>query len=82
MNLQKVNPAQPIRKISRFVVSKVAGPPSHNGSAVNQQQITDAARIQLQQTEELKISERQNVPPPHHTDNLHGEKSDLDAKVG
>ncbi|EZA58553.1 Serine/threonine-protein kinase WNK3 [Ooceraea biroi] len=67
---EKVNPAQPIRKISRFVVSKVAGPPTHS-TAVNQQQTTDAARIQLQQTEELKLSERQNIPP-HHTDNLHG----------
>jgi hypothetical protein len=72
MLMQKINPAQPIRKISRFVVSKVAGPPTHNSTA-NQQQVTDVARIQLQQMEELKISERQNVPS-HHTDNLHGKK--------
>ncbi|XP_032679490.1 uncharacterized protein LOC116847957 isoform X3 [Odontomachus brunneus] len=67
---EKANPAQPIRKISRFVVSKVAGPPAHSNITVNQQQSTDAARTLPQQTEELKISERQNVLP--HTDDLHG----------
>jgi len=77
--MQKVNPAQPIRKISRFVVSKVAGPPTHNSTA-NQQQITDVARIQLQQMEELKISERQNVSS-HHTDNLHGKNFIQMAKI-
>jgi len=68
--LQKANPAQPIRKVSRFVVSKVAGPPAHN--IINQQQVTDAARTQLQQMEELKTSERQTVS--YQTDDLHGKK--------
>lgn len=63
---------QPIRKISRFVVSKVAGPPAHSNATVSQQQATDAARI-LSQAEDVKPSERQNVPS-HHTDDLHGEK--------
>ncbi|XP_071626881.1 uncharacterized protein Wnk isoform X3 [Temnothorax longispinosus] len=68
---EKANPTQPIRKISRFVVSKVAGPPTHGNAAINQQQVVDAARSQLQQTEELKILERQNILS-HHTDDLHG----------
>ncbi|KAL6262547.1 hypothetical protein P5V15_005340 [Pogonomyrmex californicus] len=66
---EKVNPTQPIRKISRFVVSKVAGPPIHANVAMNQQ-VVDVVRSQLQQTEELKISERQILS--HHTDDLHG----------
>lgn len=53
------------------MVSKVAGPPAHSNAIGNQQQSTDAARALLQQAEELKISERQNVLP--HTDDLHGE---------
>lgn len=69
--IQKGNPTQPARKISRFVVSKVAGPPIHSNAAINQQ-IVDAARAQLQQTEELKMLERQNIIS-HHTDDLHGE---------
>lgn len=69
--LQKANPAQPIRKISRFVVSKVAGPP-HSNVIINQQQVTDATRTQLQQTEELK-TERQTVPS-YQTDDLHGKR--------
>ncbi|XP_014481955.1 PREDICTED: uncharacterized protein LOC106748175 isoform X3 [Dinoponera quadriceps] len=67
---EKANIAQPARKISRFVVSKVAGPPAHSNATVNQQQSSDAARTLSQQVEELKILERQNVPP--HTDDLHG----------
>ncbi|EFN78754.1 Serine/threonine-protein kinase WNK3 [Harpegnathos saltator] len=67
---EKANPTQPTRKISRFVVSKVAGPPAHNNATVNQQQPTDIARSLPQQAEELKISERQNIPS--HTDDLHG----------
>lgn len=55
------------------MVSKVAGPPAHS-NAINQQQPTDATRAQLQQAEELKILERQNVPP-YHTDDLHGKRS-------
>lgn len=69
--MQKANSTQPTRKISRFMVSKVSGPPVHSNAAINQQQVTDAARSQLQQTEEIKISERQNVFL-HHTDDLHG----------
>ncbi|XP_018396498.1 PREDICTED: uncharacterized protein LOC108774792 [Cyphomyrmex costatus] len=68
---EKTNPIQPARKVSRFMVSKVSGPPVHSNAAINQQQTTDAAKSQLQQTEELKISERQNVLS-HHTDDLHG----------
>lgn len=67
---QKANPTQPTRKISRFVVSKVAGPPAHaNAAAINQQ--GENAKTQSQQVEELKTLERQNVPF-HHTDDLHG----------
>lgn len=73
MLIQKANPTQPIRKISRFVVSKVAGPPIHT----NQQQIADASRSQLQQTEELKIS--QNILS-HYTDDLHGKRFHLNDK--
>lgn len=56
------------------MVSKVAGPPAHSNTTVNQQQSTDATRVQLQQAEELKILERQNVPS-YHTDDLHGKRS-------
>lgn len=52
------------------MVSKVAGPPAHSNTTVNQQQSTDAARTLSQQAEEIKILERQNVLP--HTDDLHG----------
>lgn len=72
MLIQKVD--QPMKK-SRFKVSKVAGPPNH----ANQQQIVDTARSQLQQAEELKISERQNILF-HHTDDLHGKKISLNNK--
>ncbi|KYN16827.1 Serine/threonine-protein kinase WNK1 [Trachymyrmex cornetzi] len=68
---EKANSTQPARKVSRFMVSKVSGPPVHSNAAINQQQATDAVRSQLQQTEELKILERQNVLP-HHIDDLHG----------
>ncbi|XP_029659194.1 serine/threonine-protein kinase WNK1 isoform X3 [Formica exsecta] len=68
---EKANPAQPIRKVSRFMVSKVAGPPAHSNVIINQQ-TTDIARTQLQQMEELKTSERQTVPPSYQTDDLHG----------
>jgi len=71
MLMQKTNSTQPTRKVSRFMVSKVSGPPVHSNAAINQQQATDIVRSQLQQTEELKILERQNVLP-HHTDDLHG----------
>jgi len=71
MLIQKANPTQPTRKISRFVVSKVAGPPVHSNVVINQHSI-DSTRSQLQQTEELKISERQNILS-HHTDD-HGKK--------
>lgn len=70
MLIQKVNSTQPTRKISRFVVSKVAGPPIHSNVATNQQ-VADISRSQLQQSEELKLSERQNILS-HHTDDLHG----------
>lgn len=76
MLVQKANPTQPIRKISRFVVSKVSGPPIHSNVA-NQQQVVDASRSQLQQTEELKIS--QNIFS-HHTDDLHGKRFYLNDK--
>lgn len=65
-----MHPTQPARKISRFVVSKVAGPPAHSNATGNQQQSTDAAKTLPQQAEDLKILERQNVPP--YTDDLHG----------
>ena len=71
MLTQKANSTQPARKVSRFMVSKVSGPPVHSNAVINQQQVTDAVRSQLQQTEELKILERQNVLP-YHTDDLHG----------
>lgn len=70
MLIKKVD--QPMKK-SRFKVSKVAGPPNHSNVIVNQQQVADIARSQLQQTEELKISERQNILS-HHTDDLHGRR--------
>jgi len=70
MLMQKTNSTQPTRKVSRFMVSKVSGPPVHSNAAINQQ-ATDVVRSHLQQTEELKILERQNVLP-HHTDDLHG----------
>lgn len=74
-----MNSTQPIRKISRFVVSKVAGPPAHNNATVNQQQVADAARTFLQQAEELKALERQNVPS-HYTDDLHGKRCNSNNK--
>ncbi|XP_036141340.1 serine/threonine-protein kinase WNK1 isoform X2 [Monomorium pharaonis] len=64
---EKTNPIQPTRKISRFVVSKVAGPPVHSNAAINQH--VDIGRSQLQ-TEELRTSERQNILS--YTDDLHG----------
>lgn len=61
------------------MVSKVAGPPIHSNAATNQQQVTDTSRSQLQQTEELKILERQNVLS-YHTDDLYGKIFHLNNK--
>lgn len=66
--------------MSRFVVSKVAGPPAHSNVIINQQQVTDAVRTQLQQTEELKTSERQTVPS-YQTDDLHGKRILINNKL-
>lgn len=63
------------------MVSKVAGPPAHSNVIINQQQqVTDAVRTQLQQTEELKTSERQTVPS-YQTDDLHGKRILINNKL-
>ncbi|OAD59198.1 Serine/threonine-protein kinase WNK3 [Eufriesea mexicana] len=55
---EKVSTTQPVRKISRFVVSKVAGPPGNAGTSTQQQ--TDISKNQI---EDSKI---------YHTDDIQG----------
>ncbi|XP_076240091.1 wnk kinase isoform X3 [Calliopsis andreniformis] len=58
-NVPEVSTAQPVRKISRFVVSKVSGPPSNN-TIPNQQQHADMPKGQVED------------PKLHHVDDIQG----------
>ncbi|XP_076164633.1 wnk kinase isoform X2 [Ptiloglossa arizonensis] len=64
---EKVSTTQPVRKISRFMVSKVAGPPS-NAATPNQQQHTEDPKIyhaeDTQGTPVQVIHSREGSIPP------------------
>ncbi|XP_066588439.1 serine/threonine-protein kinase Wnk-like isoform X2 [Prorops nasuta] len=67
-NAEKSTVGQPIRKISRFMVSKVAGPPSSDATTVPQQQYVDISKMLHQ--EDHKMAERHSFV--QHVEDSHG----------
>ncbi|KAG9428628.1 hypothetical protein HZU67_10032 [Apis mellifera carnica] len=57
---EKVNTIQPVRKISRFVVSKVAGPPSN--VATSTQQHIDISKNQIEDSKIYHADDAQGTP--------------------
>ncbi|XP_033190942.2 wnk kinase isoform X4 [Bombus vancouverensis nearcticus] len=57
---EKVSTTQPVRKISRFVVSKVAGPPSNATTPI--QQHTDMSKNQTEDSKVYHIDDTQGTP--------------------
>ncbi|KAK9297698.1 hypothetical protein QLX08_008739 [Tetragonisca angustula] len=57
---EKVSTTQPVRKISRFVVSKVAGPPSN--AAISIQQHADIPKSQIEESKVYHIDDTQGTP--------------------
>lgn len=55
---EQITLEQPVRKISRFMVSKVAGPPVGDVALLNQQQSSDQFKYQQQQLQQQEVARK------------------------